>query len=643
MAPQVALSYDSQSIDSETSADNTQAGWIGDGWDYSPDFIERSYQPCGQDGIANSGDECWGGWNATMSLGGRSYVMVRNDSGGTWKLQSDDGTSVQLLNNASNGLWNGEYWLITTPDGTKYYFGLNHLPGGDGSDPASNAAWGVPVYCQSGDPCHSASTPEQTLGWRWNLDYVVDPLGNLTTYSYQQETNYYSMGGGQNPGNGTLTQYVRGGTLQTISYGWLVADARVNGTMPADQIQFTSSPRCTGTATDCSSFSKATVWPDTPVDQICGSSGTCTNISPTFFSTNMLTQIDTKVLEGSGASPSYKKVDTYQFSQSFPAAGTSGAVIFLNSIQRTGDDGGSLPMQTPTTFEPAEVSNRVDGTVPGPDPNPDKVYRPRIEGIITETGAVITITYAPPQCSRLSGGNMPASPQANKMACFPVYWNPPGGSGQIQDWFTKTLVSQVVTSDQTQAQTYEPSPDQVTNYSYQGGAAWHYNDSPVIRSSNRSWDQYRGFGQVIVTTGTSPDPVTKTGYIYFQGMDGDNNGSGGTKSVSVQDTITDSYVDRNWLAGTVLETDTYTQAGSSTITSKVINAAAGSEWQYTQTASQTEPGSLPPLLAEMLNQAQTRTQQALAAGGYRTSKTTRYFNGQAQVNQTDSAPFGSPS
>ena len=98
-----------------------------------------------------------------MSLGGRSYVLVRDDSSGTWKLQSDDGTQVQLLHNTSNGLWDNEYWLITTPDGTKYYFGLNHLPGGDGSDPASNAAWGVPVYCPgSTDPATPPQRPSST-------------------------------------------------------------------------------------------------------------------------------------------------------------------------------------------------------------------------------------------------------------------------------------------------------------------------------------------------------------------------------------------------------------------------------------------------------------------------------------------------
>ncbi len=121
-------------------------------------------------------------------------------------------------------------------------------------------------------------------------------------------------------------------------------------------------------------------------------------------------------------------------------------------------------------------------------------------------------------------------------------------------------------------------------------------------------------------------------------MDGDNNGAGGTRSVQVQDTLTESFIDRNWLAGTVLETDTYTQAGSATITTIVINAAAGAEWSFSQTASQSEPGTLPALTAHMLSQAQTRTLQAVAAGGYRTSAVTTYFGGTGQVTQVDSAP-----
>ena len=200
-APSVALTYDSQSIDGETSGSNTQASWIGDGWNYSPGFIERSYEPCSQDGITNSGDLCWCGYNAVLSFGGGSSAIVRDDATGTWHLQNDDGASVEELDDASNGVWNGEYWLVTMPDGTKYYFGLGHLPGGTGSDAATNSAWGEPVYNpHSGDPCTGCS------GWPGlgvPDEVPVEPrlrgrpVGNLTVYDYATEKNYYQMGGGQ--------------------------------------------------------------------------------------------------------------------------------------------------------------------------------------------------------------------------------------------------------------------------------------------------------------------------------------------------------------------------------------------------------------------------------------------------------------
>jgi RHS repeat-associated protein len=646
-APDVTLRYDSQSIDSETSASNTQAGWIGDGWDYSPGFVERSYQPCSQDGISNSGDECWGGWNATLNLDGQTHVLVRDDSG-TWKLQDDNGTKVELDQNADNGLWNGEYWVITTPDGTRYYFGANQIPGGNGSDPASHSAWGVPVYCPgTSDPCYDSTkgqASEQYMGWRWNLDYVVSPLGALTAYTYQQETNYYSMGGGQNGGNGDLTQYVRGGFLKTISYGWLISDA-IAGASAEAQVQFTSSQRCTGSQSECSSFSNldssdASDWPDTPYDQICQSSGSCTNYSPTFFTTYMLTEITSEVYEGTGSNAGYTPVDSWDLSQSFPAAGTAAPVIFLNSITRTGKDGGSQSLPA-VTFTPAEIDNRVDGLVPAAP----QVYRPRIAAITTGSGAVITVTYEPPACSRVNN-TMPAHDYDNSMPCFPVYWTPPG-SGQIKDWFNKSLVSQVDTSDQSGLST--PSPDQVTSYAYLGGAAWHYDDSPLVTSSNRTWDQYRGYDQVQVTTGATPDPVTQVIYTYLRGMDGDNNGTGGQRSVTVPDNLSppESYTDSNWLAGQVLETDTYAQAGSSTVQTRVINAppvssGTGTAAVYDSTATQTEPDGLPALTARMVDETTTRVLQAVAAGGFRTTTTNTYFDDNAQVAAVDQAPAGSP-
>ena len=77
--PQVALSYGSESVDGRTSSTNSQASWIGDGWDLSTGFVERSYQPCSRDGIAGSGDQCWAGANLTLSLAGHAGELVPND------------------------------------------------------------------------------------------------------------------------------------------------------------------------------------------------------------------------------------------------------------------------------------------------------------------------------------------------------------------------------------------------------------------------------------------------------------------------------------------------------------------------------------------------------------------------------------
>lgn len=84
-APQVALSYNSASVDGRTSATNNQASWVGDGWEYSPGFIERSYRACADDGQSGDNDECWAGDNATLSLAGHSGSWYRPDraSGGS--------------------------------------------------------------------------------------------------------------------------------------------------------------------------------------------------------------------------------------------------------------------------------------------------------------------------------------------------------------------------------------------------------------------------------------------------------------------------------------------------------------------------------------------------------------------------------
>ncbi|WP_035919745.1 hypothetical protein, partial [Knoellia sinensis] len=87
----------------------------------------------------------------------------------------------------------GEYWKVTTTDGTQYFFGKGK-PSSAGE--ATNSAWTVPVYGnQSGEPGHAAgsfATSKQDRPWRWNLDHVVTPDGDSATYYYQAETNRYA-------------------------------------------------------------------------------------------------------------------------------------------------------------------------------------------------------------------------------------------------------------------------------------------------------------------------------------------------------------------------------------------------------------------------------------------------------------------
>jgi hypothetical protein len=171
----------------------------------------------------------------------------------------------------------------------------------------TNSAWGVPIYTpNAGDPCYAlangASSYCANMGWRWNLDYVVDPVGNLTAYDYAAETNYYERGAGQNLGTGTLTQYTRGGYLTSISYGWLLTDAQAGvlsptAPGPAAKVVFGSSDRCTSTSdSTCTANENGNYWPDVPWDLNCASSGTCTNYAPTYWTTQMLTSITAEVL-----------------------------------------------------------------------------------------------------------------------------------------------------------------------------------------------------------------------------------------------------------------------------------------------------------------------------------------------------------
>ncbi|MFI9163439.1 polymorphic toxin-type HINT domain-containing protein [Kitasatospora aureofaciens] len=643
-APAVALGYNSADVDGKTSATNAQPSWIGDGWGYEPGFIERSYKSCDKDGITGSGDECWGGQNASLSLSGRSGEIVRDDGTGSWHLAGDDGTKVEQLTGAPKGAgdvdYQGrEYWRITTPEGVQYYFGLNHLPGGDGTDQAANSVFTVPVYSpNSGDPCYDAGKGNSSwcqMAWRWQLDYVIDSHGNLTTYKYATEGNKYQRGRIQGGSAGTLTDYQRAGYLQEIGYGQRLSEQQAGkgALRPAAKVLFTTAERCLPDATnDCSEgkrTSNANAWPDTPVDQIC-TDNTCTNASPTFFTTKRLTAISTQVLVNSA----YRTVDTWKLNQELADPGDGTAhLLQLDSIQRVPSNGqAEIKDLPPVQFQYKMRANRVDGLVPASP----QFMRPRIQGITTEMGGRIDVVYTDPECSRVKN-HMPSSEDGNTMACIPVHWYLPGQSGKdpVSDWFDKPLVKTVVEQDLVST----PAVAKTTEYTYNGGAAWHRNDAEFVDSKVRTWDQFRGYQTVTITTGNANPgeaPKTQQRVTYLRGMVGDYLADGKTLRTvpDVASPLGGSVTDRAQLAGRIVATETFDQAGGN------VTAISGATFSGQQSsATHAQSAGAPKIYAWRPDAETTAVNKAkLADGSWRTTSTvttTEPANGNRVVKVDD--------
>ncbi|MGV9263273.1 polymorphic toxin-type HINT domain-containing protein [Kitasatospora sp. NPDC003701] len=631
-APTVALSYNSAAVDGKTSATNSQSSWIGDGWSYEPGFIERSYKNCDKAGITGSADQCWGGQNATLALGGRSGTIVRDDVTGSWHLQNDDGSKVEQLTGAPKAAgdvdYQGmEYWRITTPDGIQYYFGRNHLPEGDGTDPATSSVLTTPVYSpNNGDPCFSAASDKGSwcqMAWRWQLDYVVDPHGNLTTYKYATESNKYNRGGAPTSANGTLTDYQRSGYLREIGYGQRLEEQKTakGGLAPAAKVLFKVEERCKPGAATCAEDQRtSTDWPDVPIDQICTGSP-CANSAPTFFSTKRLSEISTQVrVDGAD-----RTVDTWKLQQSFPPPGDATApTLWLDSVQRVPSNG-QAPLNTlpAVTFGFTMMPNRVDGT----DVPEHMFMRPRIKEIDTETGGAINVLYSDPECSRVNH-HMPASEVDNSMACMPVKWYLPGQSSPdpVNDWFNKPLVRAVTEQDLVSS----PAIGRTTEYTYSGGAAWHRNDAEFTSPKTRTWDSFRGYQSVTVTTGSgsvSEAPKTQQTVTYLRGMDGDYLANGSDRrSVQVASPLGGTVTDSDWLNGHVVATEVYDRAGGTVQTISGTTAQTISIDGYAGkpvTATHAQNAGAPQVYARYPdNQVASVSKSRLSDGTWRTSTAT---------------------
>lgn len=568
-APNLAISYNSASVDGRTAGENNQTSVIGEGFSFTESYIERKYAACKDDGQSGKGDLCWKYANATLVLNGKAVELVNSctdkaacdtaalseASGGSWKVKNEDGTRVEHLTGATgNGDNNSEYWKVTDASGIQYVFGKHRMPGWsnkgttetDDDDPGTYSVWTVPVFGDDpGEPCHKStgfSDSSCYQAWRWNLDYVVDTHNNASTYWYSRDYNYYSKNA-DTAVNGTI--YTRGGRLNRIDYGQ--RSDLVYSKPAAQQVTFTYAERCVASG-GCGSLTKDTKadWPDVPFDMICNSGTKCTTqIGPAFFSRKRLTDITTSVWTGAGTTR--RDVDMWHLEQDFPDTGdASSPSLWLKSIKNTGRANATAAAMPTISFGGIQMPNHVEGS--GPDTL--RYLKWRVRTIKSETGSTTTVNYSDPDC--IWGSNMPGSVDKNTRRCYPVKWSQ-SGTTPVTDWFHKYVVTSVFQDDP-----YGHSDTAEKYYDYQGGGGWAYaDDEGLTKASNRTWSQWRGYGKVEETSGDAEGPRSKKFTLFMRGLNGEKELDGTARVEKVTDSTGTAIDDSRQYAGFVRETIVY--------------------------------------------------------------------------------------
>ena len=563
-APSIAFSYNSQTVDGRTAVSSPQASWIGEGWGYDPGHIERRYRACQDDRkTLNSGapnnaakkdktsDLCWVSDNAVMSLAGKTTELVRVGDTDTYRPQQDDGTRVQLKTGGSNGDNDGEHWVVTTTDGTQFFYGLNNVGGGHAD---TNSVSTVPVFGNHpGEPCHATAFADSRCGagkkqgWRWGLDKVVDVHGNALVVTWKQETNHYAV----KKKFKSPEQYDRYAYPTTIEYGM-----RSDLTKPSATVEFGVKQRCLKSETDCDAANFAKTddpgayrpWWDTPGNLNCKSTSKLCPAFPSFWTQLRLDTVTTKAARA--GQTGLGKVDTYTLHQSFPEDWyDTSPGLWLNSITRRGfapgDTTGTLQHKDGVSFAEYSVGatsplrlRLKDRQLPnlvssGANDQRPGFTRPRIGTVATEYGGDIEVEYK---------GGCASEPSEDKGknngTCYPIRWSPDGDEKTpAKAWFNKYVVDSVTETDKV---TSHGKPVH-TMYDYTD-PAWAKSDDEFTRPSLRTYSDWRGYRKVAVTKGSKsssqqgdPQAQSYSETRYFQGVGGEVKDSTGAYTLLADD------------------------------------------------------------------------------------------------------------
>ena len=140
--PKIELSYNSQSV-------GGVYGWLGNGWSLNEYYILRDVNFTPND-ISDD--------RFVLIFDGQSHKLIYSETDGFYHTEIETYMKIQKVSGGSNQ--KGEYWTVTTKDGTLYRFG----------------------YTSDSELLNSVTGRDYVT--KWKLDQIKDVNGNLIVYNY---------------------------------------------------------------------------------------------------------------------------------------------------------------------------------------------------------------------------------------------------------------------------------------------------------------------------------------------------------------------------------------------------------------------------------------------------------------------------
>lgn len=254
LTPELSLNYSSRPVDSMRAP--VMSFGFGAGWSFPQAQINNGnsgdmYSPT--DGSAN-----YAPYKFTLLLNGITYYLqpvntsVRYGAfraiGGPELLIEfiEDGSGRNDTNNVS-----GEFWRVTTPDGTDYTFGRTM--------DSEQVIYPVATGHNSGQPRNNAFSP-----YNWKLDLIQDVHGNKVEYSYKSACGIGDDGKPRQASLGSGHNYAKQCTevdtaLWEVKYNF-------SGGSPQTSVLFTYEENMNGKAVEVITSMTAGVYRPTRID-----------------------------------------------------------------------------------------------------------------------------------------------------------------------------------------------------------------------------------------------------------------------------------------------------------------------------------------------------------------------------------------